>query len=84
MKELIFRLNRLDALHLINLKMLKFVKGINLCDNFVLNEVRQCNMFVKEVINVQDVYDINVHWSIGKISAMTYMSLKTIVMSKLA
>ena len=77
-KEVIWRLGRLDLLHIINLRQLLFLKHLSHSNNKVVRDLATLLKHGTEFHAAQAEYDIQLLWSDSKIKAMSYVSFKSI------
>ena len=77
-KEVICRLGRLDFLHLINMRRILLLKSMHFCNNSVILELLKNSCCISEILKVQNVYKIQMVWSVAKIKALTHISFNTI------
>jgi len=76
-RELICLLGRLDLSRMVNLRRLLFIKRLTVSDN-VSMFMLMYNHYMKgpELKNIQDCYNIQLHWSPGKIRNAAFVSFK--------
>jgi len=81
-KCLISYLGRLDALHIIGVRRITFIKRLLSCNNSVMSCL--CNAYVNgpEFINLQKRCNVSVTYSCAKIKALTYIAFKEICARK--
>ena len=77
-KGLIFMLQRIDLLHIINMRQLLFAKRILSCNTFILNELCRYFSEYSQLKTLQDVYCVDILWSAAKIKAVIFESFKNI------
>jgi len=83
-KELIYRLNRLDTARIINLRQLSFIKrmspmpSLNNSFTSVLNYFLHSGRFV----TILNVYGCKFTWTVNKIKAMMHLSLEQVITNK--
>lgn len=75
-KELIFRLGRLDVYHLINLRQIMFAKRISTNSNTAMCDLFYFYSHSNQFQTMLDAHSIEFGWSPAKIKAMMFNSVR--------
>src|ERR1700690_652683 len=75
-KETICLLGRLDVLHIVTMRRLKFIKRINQSNNSVMNSLFTHYLHGPELKHLEDQFSLQLDWSPAKITALTYEHFK--------
>ena len=78
-KRLIFMLERLDLLHVINMRQILFAQRIMSSSGFILNDVCKYYSDYSQLKTLQEVYGVHITWSKAKIKAIIFKSFRNMV-----
>ena len=76
-KETICLLGRLDVLHIVIMRRLKFIKRILQSDNSVMHDLMRYYLQSPELKLLEDQFSLKLGWSPAKITALTYVHFKS-------
>ena len=71
-KEVICLLGRLDVLHIVVMRRLKFIKRVSISGNSVMNDLMKYYLHSSELKHLEDQLSLKLGWSPAKITALTY------------
>jgi len=75
-KEIICLFGRLDVLHIVVMRRLKFIKRVSSSDNSVMNDLMKYYVHSSELKHLEDQLSLKLSWSPAKITALTYIHFR--------
>ena len=77
-KNVICLLGRLDLIHIVNLRRLRFIKTLLTCDNQAMKELSIYYLRSPELVCLELQHGVKLRWTAAKITAMVYVHFKSL------
>ena len=72
-------MGRLDVLHIVVMRRLKFIKRVSISGNSVMNDLMKYYLHSSELKRLEDQLSLNLGWSPAKITALACVDFKSMI-----